>query len=135
MVSIEDVWPEFSFLLNHGMIPADGRINSGGFRNAFLVLQGRHFCICLSRDRGDMMVDVGVDLNHMQKLENAIEIITGDTLKEPVPLATLAAYTQNNWPALIQGFSDSAWVNALSDYGKRKAEVWYENLSNKAPDL
>lgn len=128
MIDIEAVWPEFSFLTSLGMEAIDGNIDRGGFNNAFLRLKGENFWIILSRDRGDLMVDIGKVPDVTHKIENAIEIIAGIKLSEPVPADMLAKLTLMNWDQLSAGFSDAAWVEKLKIYGQVKAAAWFAGL-------
>ena len=133
MSELNEVWPEFEFLLELGMRHDDSGIDRSGFCNAFIFLAGPCFTIHLNRDRGDRSVVIGVTANDLHRLTNVIEFATDQRLIEPVPLKILAQHTKEKWSVLEDCFKNSEWVSDLRVYSTKKTAAWFAGLTFSEP--
>ena len=124
MISLIDIAPEFSFVLEKGLVQSSAIYDPKAFGNFYLVLDGKIFSLRIEQDRGQVFIDIRNDLIGWCKLEYIIEFINrsirGENLGAPPNPTRLANLLKENWAEIEMVFNDKKRILALKNFIQKK---------------
>ncbi len=135
MINLSDIAPAFSFVASKGLVPSAGIYKSQEFGNATLVMKGVPISLRFYRDRSQVFVDVGGDVDEWYKLEYVLEFvdstITQQQLGEPPSSVIMADLLQDRWDKVEDLFRSQQRVLQLQTFAKKKSSDFLDEIFGK----
>ncbi len=126
MISLIDIAPAFSFVLEKGLVQSSATYDPKAFGNFYLVLNGKVFSLRIEQDRGQVFIDIHNDLIGWCKLEYIIEFIDSSLREEnlgaPPNPTRLANLLKENWAEIEMVFNDKKRIQALKNFIQKKTD-------------
>ncbi|MEJ7805799.1 MAG: hypothetical protein WKG03_07760 [Telluria sp.] len=124
MIELDDIAPEFNFLLSKGFVLKSSVYCQKEFGNASLEICGAIFSVRLERDRGQLFVDLGSDSTGWYKLEYLIEFLDGSIANEFAQLPEpkiLANLLETHWCRVVDLMTDTQKRADFQEFAKKKS--------------
>jgi hypothetical protein len=134
MISINIIAPDFHFLEKKGFFSISSDYEKNSFGNVVLILKGPVLLFKVTRDRGQLFFDLGVNFNEWYRLECVIEYIdssvTQRQLGEPPSSKKLAIHFERLIDDISNLFMDNQRLFALRRLEKEKSNLLINRLFN-----
>lgn len=125
MINIVEIAPAFAFVLQKGFIPGPAVDRPLEFGNAEVELNGQPFSLRLTRERGQVLVDIGTTSSGWHKLEYVLEFVDRSVKQSqfgaPPDAAMMGDLLQRNWDEVAKVFSDELAMRRLREFSRQRA--------------
>lgn len=125
MINIADIAPAFAFVLHKGFVPGPAIDRPLEFGNAEVELNGEPFSLRFTRERGQILVDIGAKSSGWYKLEYVLEFVDRGVkqsqLGEPPDAAIMSDLLQRNWDEVARVLNDELAMRRLREFSRQRS--------------
>jgi hypothetical protein len=125
MIDIADIAPTFAFVLHKGFVPGPAIDRPLEFGNAEVELNGQPFSLRLTRERGQILADIGTTSSGWYKLEYVLEFVDRSVTQiqfgEPPDAAIMSDLLQRNWDEVAKVFVDELAMRRLHEFARQRS--------------
>jgi hypothetical protein len=130
-----DIAPAFAFVLQKGFAPGLAIDRPLEFGNAEVELNGQPFSLRLTRERGQVLADIGTTSSGWYKLEYVLEFVDPSVeqsqLGEPPDAAIMSDLLQRDWDEVAKLFNDELALRRFQEFARQRSAALLSSIFPK----
>ncbi len=135
MINIDDIAPAFAFVLQKGFVMGSAIDRPLEFGNAEVELSGQPFSLRLTRERGQVLADIGTTSSGWYKLEYVLEFVDPSVeqsqLGKPPDAAIMSDLLQRDWDEVAKLFNDELALRRLQEFARQRSAALLSSIFPK----